>query len=111
MRSQWTGKAPERVSHSGDSWMTVWGHCHLMDWQCAQSCLTLRDPMDCSPPGSSVHGIFQEYWSGSPFPSPGDLPNPRTILRSPVLAGRFFTTEPPGKPPNEVDLLPNGAGF
>ena len=25
----------------------------------AQSCLTLRDPMDCSPPGSSVHGIFQ----------------------------------------------------
>ena len=41
------------------------------------SCLTLCDPMDCSPPGSSVHGILQpEYWSGLPFPSPGDLPNP-----------------------------------
>ena len=35
-----------------------------------QSCPTLHDPMDCSPPGSSVHGIFsrQEYWSGLPFP-------------------------------------------
>ena len=34
-------------------------------------CLTLCDPMDCSLPGSSVHGILQqEYWSGLPFPSP-----------------------------------------
>jgi len=36
----------------------------------------------------------QEYWSGLPFPPPGDLPNPRTEplpLMSPVLAGRFFT--------------------
>ena len=31
-----------------------------------------RDPMDCSPPGSSIHGVFQakEYWSGVPLPSP-----------------------------------------
>ena len=37
----------------------------------AQSCLTLCDPMDCSPPGSSVHEVFQEkYWSGVPLPSP-----------------------------------------
>ena len=37
----------------------------------AQSYLTLCDPMDCSPPGSSVHGIlWQEYWSGLPCPSP-----------------------------------------
>ena len=37
----------------------------------AQSCPTLSDPMDCSPPGSSVHGIFQEeYWSEVPLPSP-----------------------------------------
>ena len=35
-----------------------------------QSCPTLCDPMDCSPPGSSVHGILQaKYWSGLPFPS------------------------------------------
>ena len=42
----------------------------------------------------------QEYWSGSPLPSLGDLPNPgsKTMsLASPALAGRFFTTEPPSK--------------
>ena len=40
----------------------------------AQSGLTLYDPVDCSPPGSSVRGILQaEYWSGLPFTSPGDL--------------------------------------
>ena len=40
----------------------------------------------------------QEYWSGLPFPSPGDLPDPGFKLTSLALAGRFFTTEPPGKP-------------
>ena len=35
----------------------------------------LCDPMNCSLPGSSVHGILQEYWSGLPFPFPGDLPD------------------------------------
>ena len=39
-----------------------------------------------------------EYWSGLPFASPGDLPNPGIKPASPVLAGRFLTTEPPGKP-------------
>ena len=40
-----------------------------------QSCLTLCNPMDCSPPGSSLHGIpRQEYWSGLPFPTAGGLP-------------------------------------
>ena len=43
---------------------------------CAQSCLTLCDPVDCIPPGSSVHGIFnQEHRSGLPLPPPGDLPD------------------------------------
>ena len=43
----------------------------------------------------------QEYWSGSPFLSPGDLPDRGIEPGSPVspaLAGGFFTTEPPGKP-------------
>ena len=61
-----------------------------------QSCPTLCHPMDSSPPGSPVHGIlWQEYWSGLPFPSPGDLSYPRikpTCLMSPELAGGFFTT-------------------
>ena len=41
----------------------------------------------------------QEYWNGLPFPSPGDLPDPGIEPVSPALAGRFFTAEPPGKPP------------
>ena len=40
----------------------------------------------------------QEYWCEWPFPFPGDLPNPVVEPKSPALAGRFFTTEPPGKP-------------
>ena len=45
--------------------------------------------------------LRQEYWSGLPFPSPGDLLDPgikSVSLVSPELAGRYFTTEPPGKP-------------
>ena len=47
----------------------------------------------------------QEYWSGLPFPSPGDYTDPGMELVSPVapaLAGRFFTTEPPGKSYNTI---------
>ena len=43
----------------------------------------------------------QEYWSGLPFPLPGNLPSPGIELASrmsPASTGRFFTTEPPGKP-------------
>ena len=43
----------------------------------------------------------QEYWNGLPFPPPGDLPEPGiepASPASPALAGRFFTTEPLGKP-------------
>ena len=58
-----------------------------------QSCPTLKETMDCSLPGSSVHGIFQEYWSGLSFPSPGDLLNPWIEPTSPELARVFFTTD------------------
>ena len=44
----------------------------------------------------------QEYWSGLPFPPAGDLPDPGIKPMSPVLAGRFFTTEPPGKPKSDI---------
>ena len=40
----------------------------------------------------------QKYRSGLPLPSPGDLPDPGIELVSPALVGRFFMTEPPGKP-------------
>ena len=52
----------------------------------------LCDPVDHSPPSSSVHEFSrQEYWSVLPFPSPGDLPNPGIESASPALAGRFLT--------------------
>ena len=59
----------------------------------AQSCLSLCNSMDCSPPGSSVHGIVQTRileWVA--MPPPGDLPNPGIepeSLMSPALAGKF----------------------
>ena len=70
---------------------------------CAKSLqlsLTLCDPMNCSPPGSSVYGI-QEYWSGLPWPPPGDLPDPGIepmSVTSPALVGAFFTTSATWKP-------------
>jgi len=48
--------------------------------------------------------VRQEYWSGLPFPSPGDLPNPGIKPASPALEGGFFTTEPPRNPINVIDI-------
>ena len=75
---------------------------------CAQLCLTLCDLMDYSQPGSSVHEIFQEdYWSGLPFPPQGFFPTQRSnpYLVPPILASRFFTTEPTGKPVERCSYL------
>ena len=73
----------EKVSH-------IHVHAKLL-----QLCPTLCNPMDCSLPGFSVHGILHArilaIYKYSPFPSPGDLPNPGIDLVSPVLAGIFFT--------------------
>ena len=53
--------------------------------------------MGYSPPGSSVHGILQaRIWSGLPFPSPRDLPDPGIEPTSSAWAGGFFAPEPPG---------------
>ena len=68
---------------------------------CAQSCLTFCNPMDCSPQAPlSMEFSRQEYQSGLPFPTPGDLPDPwikSTFLMPPVPAGGFFSTASPGK--------------
>ena len=68
---------PTRLSHPWDSPGKNTGvGCHFLlqcmkvksESEVAQSCPTLRDPMDCSLPGSSVHGFSrQEYWSGVPY--------------------------------------------
>ena len=47
----------------------------------------------------------QEYRSGWPCLSPGDLPDPGIEPVSPALAGGFFTTEPPGKPPSCIRTI------
>ena len=59
----------------------------------------LCDPMDCSPPGSSVHGIIQArmlQWVAISYSmGNAEIKPPSSV--SPALAGEFFTTEPPGK--------------
>ena len=68
--------------------------CFHYEWvKVAQSCPTTCNPMVC--PWNSPH---KEYWTGLPFPSPGDIPNPRIKPRSPALQADFLLSEPPGKP-------------
>ena len=70
----------------------------MLKGEVTQSCLTLCDPVDCNLLGFSVHGISrQEYWSGLPFPSPGDLPDPGIEPRFPALQADTLTSESPGK--------------
>ena len=59
-----------------------------------QSCQTLCDPMNCTIQEFSR----PEYWSGQPFPSSGDPPNPGIEPRSPTLQADSLPAEPPEKP-------------
>ena len=61
-----------------------------------QSCLTLCGPMDCSPP-LPMEFSRQEYRSGLPCPSPGDLPEPGLESESPTLQTDCLPSEPAGK--------------
>ena len=79
-----------------------WGEVHTVlrhQLCCAQTCPTLCDSIDCSPPSSSVQGFpRQEYWHGLPFLPPGDLPDPEIKPAVPASAVRvFFTARLPGK--------------
>ena len=65
----------------------------------AQLCPILCGPLGCAfqaPP--SMGFSRQEYWSGLPFPSPGDLPNPGIEPKPPALQEDSLLSEPPGKP-------------
>ena len=82
-------------------------HCFGLTFSCNEFCLLSCSVVyeflqpyakNYSTPGSPVRGSKQEYWSGVPFPTPRDLPNPGiepVSLVSPELAGGFFTHEPP----------------
>ena len=77
-------------------WSSRGNRCCLV----AQSCPSLfAAPWTVAPRSPlSVGFLRQECWVGLPFASLGDLPNLGIKRASPTLAGRFFSTEPPGKP-------------
>ena len=65
----------------------------------AKSCLTLLTPWTVAhQPPLSVEFSRQEHWSGLPFSTPGNLPNPVIKPRSPALQADSLPSEPPGKP-------------
>ena len=64
-----------------------------------QSCPPLCNSKDCSPPGSSVHGILQaRILEWVPFPFPGDLPDPEIEPRSPALQADSYQLSHQGNP-------------
>ena len=89
--SGWTCHSRNVICMHRAAQSTVVRYC-----MCAQSCW-LCNPADCSPPGSSVHGILQqEYWSGLPCP-PEDLPYPGIEPGSPTWQADSLPPEPLGK--------------
>ena len=63
-----------------------------------KSCPNMCNCMDYSPQAPlSMELSRQQYWSGFPYSSPGDLPGSGIKLMSPALASGFFSTEPPGE--------------
>ena len=95
---------PGRVNHTqwgGDR--IIWGQFSPLALKCSESRSVVPD--------SAIPWTIQsmefsrpEYWSGQPFPSPGDLPNPEIEPRSPALQADSLPAEPPGKPSNTYDL-------
>ena len=76
---------------------------------------TFSWPVACQPPLSMAFPRV-EYWSGLPFPPPGDPPNPGIEPSLLHWETKFFTTEPPGKPDrlnklNAPQVLPGGGGM
>ena len=111
------GKSREQRSLTGpgvaesQTELSDWQHRHatfsvaLLNFICVcglvtQSCLTICDPTNCSPSGSSIHGIFQaRILEGLPFPSPEDFPGPGIKPRSPALQADSLPSELQGRLP------------
>ena len=76
----------------------------------AQPCRTLCNPWTVAHQALPSMGFSrQEYWSGLPFPSPGDLPDPGIEPRSPTLQADALTSAPPGEPHKTPKLSKMGA--
>ena len=91
----WAPKSLQMVTAA----MKLKDSCSLKGGEVAQSCPTLCDPVDCSPQGSSVHGIFQASileWVAISFSRGSSRPGIEP--RSPTLEADALTSEPPGKP-------------
>ena len=78
-------------------------YCLKSESEVAQSCLTLCNPVDCSPPGSSIHGISQ---AGILKEVATSFSRGSSQTRSPALQADAFPSEPPGKPHGLVLLGP-----
>ena len=99
---------PSLGSHTPLLWHTQsrgvqpWEVCAVL-YLVARSCSTLCDPMDCSPPASSVLGDSPGKNTGEhglPCPPPGDLPKPGIKPRSPTMQADSLPSKPPGNPKN-----------
>ena len=104
-----SAKLIQKVNYHNNC-LLIGGEYHLARLPCCcycwaanslQSCLTLCDPMDCSPPGSSVHGIPQARileWVAVPSSRGSSVPRDQThVSCSSCIVGRFFTAKPPRK--------------
>ena len=94
-----TDKTYEKNLETLKQYMNVKHYCCFY-CSVTKSCLTLLQPhcrRGAHQAPLSMGFSRQEYWSGLPFHSPGDLPEPGIKPVSLGLAGRFFTTEPPRK--------------
>ena len=72
-----------------------WAHLGLWKWKSLSRVWFFATPRTIQ----SMESSRPEYWSGQPFPSPGDLPNPGIKPRSPALQADSLPAELPGKPP------------
>ena len=81
----------------------MWISIYLCSGFVIKLCSTLVTPRTVAHQAPLSMGLSrQEYWSGLPFPSPGDLPDPGIKLRSPVLQVDSLLTKLPGKPSTHI---------
>ena len=97
-RRDWT-----RVSHVAGRFFNVWAtreaHTRVVELKSLSRVQLFVTPWTVAHQAPLSRGFSrQEYWSGLPFPSPGDLPNPRIEPRSPALEADALSSHPPGKP-------------
>ena len=95
-----SGETPLQTSRRSDQVIFFGSHLNRNMCLSAQSCLTLYDPMDGSPPGSPVRGPFQARileWIAMSSSRGSSRPRDQTHVSS-----RFFAAGPPGKPPNRT---------